>query len=150
MAVIAYLGIGTNLGDKEENLRMALQHIGEQAGKILSCSAPYVSASWGFQSENTFLNIAVSIETALPPLKLLDITQQIEKEMGRTRKSVNGIYADRIIDIDILFYNDEIIDTERLTVPHPGIASREFFRIPLKEIYPGFETHPAYRRRCKK
>ena len=150
MAVTAYLGIGSNLGDKEENLRAAVNRIRAQAGNIISCSAPYLSAPWGFESENNFINIAVSVETALSPFDLLHITQQIEKELGRTRKSVNGIYTDRIIDIDILFYGDEFIDTDRLVIPHPGIGNRDFFRIPLREIYPGFETHPAYRLRCQK
>ena len=145
MTVTAYLGIGTNLGNREENLRIAVNLIQEQAGKIISCSAPYASPAWGFESENTFLNIAVSVGTELSPFELLDKTRQIEKEMGRTRKSVNGIYTDRIIDIDILFYGDETIDTEQLVVPHPGIGNRDFFRIPLSEIYPRFETNPAYR-----
>ncbi len=135
---VAYLGIGTNLGDKEDNLRLALENIEEQIGKIISCSVPYASEAWGFESKNSFLNIVVSVETPLTPLNLLDATQKIEKLMGRKTKSVNGVYSDRIIDIDILLYDNIEMNTDRLILPHPGLKDRLFFRIPLKEINPDF------------
>ena len=88
---VVYLGIGTNLGDKEDNLRFALENIEEQIGKIISCSVPYASEAWGFESKNSFLNIVVSIETQLAPFDLLDVTQKIEKLMGR-EKSLLMVY----------------------------------------------------------
>ena len=97
-----YLGLGTNLGDKEQNLRDAVQKIEEQVGEVVSLSAFYVTAPWGFASENSFLNAAACVETELSPLEVLQETQMIEKELGRTKKSVNGIYSDRLIDIDPL------------------------------------------------
>ena len=87
-----YLGLGTNLGDKEQNLRDAVQKIEEQVGNVVSLSAFYVTAPWGFASENSFLNAAACVETELSPLEVLQETQMIEKELGRTKKSVNGIY----------------------------------------------------------
>ena len=133
-----YLGIGTNLGDKEDNLRFALENREEQIGKIISCSVPYASEAWGFESKNSFLNIVVSIETQLAPFDLLDVTQKIEKLMGREKKSVDGVYSDRIIDIDILLYDNIKMNTDRLILPHPGLKDRLFFQIPLKEINPDF------------
>ena len=135
---VVYLGIGTNLGDKEDNLRFALENIEEQIGKIISCSVPYASEAWGFDSKNSFLNIVVSIETQLAPFDLLDVTQKIEKLMGREKKSVDGVYSDRIIDIDILLYDNIKMNTDRLILPHPGLKDRLFFQIPLKEINPDF------------
>ncbi|MFL1684020.1 2-amino-4-hydroxy-6-hydroxymethyldihydropteridine diphosphokinase [Coprobacter secundus] len=135
---VVYLGIGTNLGDKEDNLRFALENIEEQIGKIIFCSVPYASEAWGFESKNSFLNIVVSIETQLAPFDLLDVTQKIEKLMGREKKSVDGVYSDRIIDIDILLYDNIKMNTDRLILPHPGLKDRLFFQIPLKEINPDF------------
>ena len=99
-----YLGLGTNLGDKELNLRVALQKIEERIGKIISLSAFYATAPWGFQSENNFLNAAVGVETVLSPVGILESTQRIEQEIGRLHKSRDGVYSDRLIDIDLLLY----------------------------------------------
>ena len=104
-----YLGLGTNLGDKEQNLRDAVQKIEEQVGEVVSLSAFYVTAPWGFASENSFLNAAACVETELSPLEVLQETQMIEKELGRTKKSVNGIYSDRLIDIVLLLYEDLVL-----------------------------------------
>ena len=89
-----YLGLGTNLGDKELNLRVALQKIEERIGKIISLSAFYATAPWGFQSENNFLNAAVGVETVLSPVGILESTQRIEQEIGRLHKSRDGVYSD--------------------------------------------------------
>ena len=102
-----YLGLGTNLGDKEQNLRDAVQKIEEQVGNVVSLSAFYVTAPWGFASENSFLNAAACVETELSPLEVLQETQMIERELGRTKKSVNGIYSDRLIDIDLFFFKQK-------------------------------------------
>ena len=101
--MIAYLGIGTNLGDRDANIRTALSLLRERVGEMLRCSAPYHSAPVGFVSDNAFVNIVVSFRTSLSPRALLAVTQDIERAMGRTGKSVNGQYRDRIIDIDLLF-----------------------------------------------
>ena len=104
-----YVGLGTNLGDKEQNLKVAVQKIEEQIGKVVSLSAFYITAPWGFTSENSFLNAAACVETELSPLDVLQKTQSIERDLGRTKKSVNGAYSDRLIDIDLLLYEDLIL-----------------------------------------
>ena len=142
-----YLGLGTNLGDKEQNLRDAVQKIEEQVGKIVSLSAFYVTAPWGFSSDNSFLNAAVCVETKLSPLEVLQETQLIEKELGRTQKSVNRMYSDRLIDIDLLLYEDLVLSVisasgVELTLPHPLMTERDFVMKPLAEIAPGL-VHPV-------
>ncbi|SHJ59674.1 2-amino-4-hydroxy-6-hydroxymethyldihydropteridine diphosphokinase [Bacteroides stercorirosoris] len=137
-----YFGLGTNLGDKEQNLRLAVQHIEERIGKVVSLSAFYATAPWGFASDNTFLNAVVCVETSLPPLEILSVTQSIEKEMGRTHKSVNGVYSDRVIDIDLLLYDDLVLDTPTLKLPHPLMQERRFVMEPLAEIAPDV-MHPV-------
>ena len=131
--MITYLGLGTNLGNKTENIAQAIQRINEQVGEVLRRSSDYVSEPWGFQSENTFLNIVVAVETLLEPFDLLQKLQQIEKQLGRTEKTL-GEYKDRIIDIDILLYDDKTIATSELVIPHPLINERDFVRIPLAEV----------------
>ena len=130
----AYLSLGTNLGDKEQNLLSAISEIRRRIGPVKAQSAFLATRPWGFESHHTFLNAAIRIETALSPLDLLHQTQQIERDMGRKHKSVNGQYHDRIIDIDILLYDDLHIATPELTIPHPHMHERDFVLIPLKEI----------------
>ncbi len=139
--MIVYFSLGTNLGDKEQNLRMAVQHIEERIGKVISLSAFYVTAPWGFDSDNSFLNAAVAVDTTLSPLDILDITQDIERHLGRLIKSSNRVYSDRIIDIDLLLIDNLTIDTERLTLPHPLMTERRFVMEPLAEIAPHL-LHP--------
>ena len=115
---IAYLALGTNIGNKRRNMITAAALLAERVGDVLALSGFYETEPWGFQSENTFLNAALQLETALSPLELLKATQEIEIEMGRTQKS-NGAYHDRIIDIDILLYDDLVMQTPELTLPHP-------------------------------
>ena len=143
-----YLGLGTNLGDKELNLRVALQKIEERIGKIISLSAFYATAPWGFSSEYSFLNAAVCVETTLLPLQVLEETQRIERELGRTEKSVNGLYADRLIDIDLLLYDDRVMDAEGLILPHPLMTERRFVMEPLSEIAPDV-VHPVLHKTMK-
>ncbi|MDE6721292.1 MAG: 2-amino-4-hydroxy-6-hydroxymethyldihydropteridine diphosphokinase [Bacteroidaceae bacterium] len=131
---LVYLSLGTNLGDKEQNLLSAISEIGRRIGPIKAQSAFLVTEPWGFESENTFLNAAVRVETELSPIALLDETQQIERTLGRTHKTADGQYHDRIIDIDILLYDDLHIATPRLTIPHPHMHKRDFVLIPLHEI----------------
>lgn len=136
----AYLGIGTNLGDKENNIRQAVALIEEQIGKATAVSSFYESEPWGFVSDHRFINIALIVETSLSPEQLLEKTQEIERELGRKNKTTNG-YTDRIIDIDILLYDDLIADCEKLKIPHPLLQERDFAVIPLTEIAPDYR-HP--------
>ena len=132
----AYLGIGTNLGDRAANLHRAVEMINEQAGHVLACSSFMKTEPWGFTSDNAFLNAVVEVDTPHPPYELLHITQKIEREMGRAHKSINGNYTDRIIDIDILLYGDERINEPDLIIPHPLMWQRNFVYEPLWEIAP--------------
>ena len=131
-----YLGLGTNIGNKEENLTRAIEKLSLAFGKCQAVSSFMETEPWGFESCNSFLNCCVAFETTLTPLELLDITERIERELGRTVKSDGGIYHDRIIDIDILLYGREIVKEERLTIPHPLMHKRMFVLQPLAEIAP--------------
>ena len=131
-----YLGIGTNLGDRAENLTRAVALISEQVGTVLACSSFMETAPWGFTSDNHFLNAVLAVDTALSPLELLRVTQSIEREVGRLHKTIDGNYSDRIIDIDILLYDDLTIVSEELTIPHPYMLIRDFVYLPLEEIAP--------------
>lgn len=142
-----YVGLGTNLGDKEQNLRDAVQKIEEQIGEVVSLSAFYVTAPWGFTSENSFLNAAACVETELSPLDVLQKTQTIEHELGRMKKSINGAYSDRLIDIDLLMYEDLVLSVTsptgaELNLPHPLMTERDFVMKPLAEIAPEL-VHPV-------
>ena len=137
-----YLGLGTNIGNRKENLTRAIEALSLALGPCTAQSSFIETAPWGFDSENAFLNCAVAFETELTPLQLLDTTESIERELGRTTKSNGGIYHDRIIDIDILLYGCEIVETPRLTIPHPLMHLRDFVLEPLAEIAPE-AIHPA-------
>ena len=132
---IAYLALGTNIGNKRRNMITAAALLAERVGDVLALSGFYETEPWGFQSENTFLNAALQLDTSLSPLELLKATQEIEIEMGRTQKS-NGAYHDRIIDIDILLYDNLVLQTPELTLPHPLMHERLFVMEPLAEIAP--------------
>lgn len=131
---MVYLGLGTNLGDKQKNLNDAIRMLGNQVGEVEKVSSVIETEPEGFKSDNLFLNAVVKVRTALSPFELLDITQDVEKSLGRKEKSSNGIYHDRVIDIDILLYDDINISTPRLVIPHPRMAQREFVMTPLTEI----------------
>lgn len=132
--MIAYLSLGTNLGDKRKNIAEAIKNIGELVGDVVRQSALYETEPWGFRSDNRFVNAAVCVDTQLSPRRLLKVTQRIEREMGRTLKSDGGEYHDRIIDIDILLYGDLHIDEPDLKIPHPLMHERDFVMTPLNEI----------------
>lgn len=139
-----YLGIGSNLGNRDTNLRTAIELIHERVGECLACSSIYRSAPQGFVSENEFANVVAVCETDYSPEQVLLITQTIEREMGRTQKSVNGVYHDRVIDIDLLQayipdYDSRFgipieYKSETLTLPHPRMTERDFVMIPLREV----------------
>ena len=137
-----YLGLGTNLGDKDRNLRRAVGHLQKKIGNALSLPSFYETAPWGFVSEHSFLNAVACLETELAPADVLRRTQEIEKEMGRTHKSVDNVYTDRLIDIDLLLYDGQILDSHELVLPHPYLAQRRFVLEPLCEIAPTLR-HPV-------
>ena len=129
-----YLSLGTNLGNRKRNIREAIDKIGEQIGVVERQSALYETKPWGYSSPNDFINSRVLVLTAMAPRQVLEATQRIEQEMGRTLKSVNGEYHDRIIDIDILMIDDLVIDEPDFKIPHPLMEERDFVMTPLKEI----------------
>lgn len=131
-----YLSLGTNLGDKEANLKAAIEEIKKRVGEVTSLSAFHASEPWGFQSENSFLNAVCCVHTEFNPMEVLHTTQEIERLLGRLKKTVGGIYSDRMIDIDILLYDDSHIQTPELIIPHPLMWERDFVMIPLREIAP--------------
>ena len=138
-----YLALGANTGERKENLRRTIEMIDERVGRIEKQSALYETVPQGFQSEHLFLNAAVSCLTDLTPQEVLDITQEIERELGRLHKSVNGQYADRTIDIDLLWMEGVVMDEPRLTLPHPRIAERDFVLRPLCDIAPDLVLCPG-------
>ena len=129
---ITYLSLGTNQGNKLENLQNAIDMIAEKIGAILNISSVYKTASWGFDS-NDFYNICLKVSTYHPPEKLMRILLDIESNLGRKRNDKKG-YSDRNIDIDVLLFDDEIIFSKTLTVPHAKMLDRKFVLIPLVEI----------------
>ena len=133
-----YLLLGSNMGNSQQQLTIAIKNITLQIGKVNRKSKLYATAAWGNTNQPDFLNQVVIVETKLDALQTIDIILSIEKQMGRVRTTKN---APRIIDIDILFFNKEIIDEKHLTIPHPQIENRRFVLIPLNELSPNF-THP--------
>ena len=126
-----FLGLGTNLDNREKNLSSAIELINKQIGTIIKKSSIHKTKAWGKTDQPDFLNMVIKIETKLDPQKLLKQCLSIENELGRIRKEKWG---ERIIDIDILYFNDLIINDENLKIPHPLIQEREFVLKPLNEI----------------
>lgn len=147
----AYLSLGSNLGDRQALLTEAVRLLRERTGHVVRLSSFVETEPWGFQSDNPFLNAALCLQTTLGPLPLLDATQQMERELGRTAKSAGGVYEDRPIDIDLLLCGDSpdrcdlLLDTPRLTLPHPLMHRRDFVLRPLAEIAPTL-VHPTLHR----
>ena len=137
-----YLGLGTNIGNRKENLTRAIEALSLALGHYTALSSFIETAPWGFNSDNAFLNCTVAFDTELSPFQLLDTTENIERELGRTSKSNGGVYHDRVIDIDILLYGSETVSTERLTIPHPLMHMRDFVLEPLAQIAP-HTIHPT-------
>jgi len=139
---ITYLSLGSNLGNKHRQLTKAVALLAERAGDILALSGFYKTEPWGYDSPHAFLNMAVQLQTALTPLELLSQTQQIEQDLGRTSKSDGATYQDRLIDIDILLYDNLIQEYAGLILPHPRMHRRLFVLQPLAEIAPTLQ-HPV-------
>lgn len=131
---VVYLGLGSNLGERERYVAEAVARIGERVGQVVRQSSLYVTEPWGFRSVHPFVNAVVCCQTSLTPRQLLCATQQIERELGRRHKSHDGAYEDRTIDIDILLYDDLRVDEPDLQIPHPLMYEREFVMQPLREI----------------
>ena len=129
-----YIGIGSNQGDRLEQIQKAIQLISERVGNVVRQSSIIETKPWGFTSGSQFLNGAILVESDLKPREILEITKQIERELGRVYKGV--AYRDRTIDIDILLYDDYNIDTPDLQIPHPLMFQRDVVMIPLREINP--------------
>ena len=136
-----YLSLGSNLGNREQTLHEAVRRIGQQIGTVTRCSSFFYSEPWGFESTHPFCNLCCAVETAMQPMEVLAATQQIERELGRDHKSMNGQYTDRTIDIDIIRAFDDaqkeiVSSSSLLTIPHPLYQQRDFVVIPLQEIMP--------------
>ena len=137
-----YLSLGSNEGDREMLLRSAIDAIGRLIGPVDGISPLVETEPWGFESPHPFVNAALSVETSLPAMDVLERTQSIERQLGRQRKSIAGRYEDRPIDIDLLLYDDLVLTSERLTLPHPLLSERLFVLEPLAEIAPQI-LHPT-------
>ncbi len=133
-----YLALGTNLGDREDNLRQAKELLGPKV-QILRESGIYTTPPWGYTDQPEFLNQVIEVDTLLHPLPLLHRLKEIEKDMGRVETFRNG---PRLIDLDILFYGHEIFNGRLIQIPHPRLQERAFVLVPLDEIAPDF-MHPV-------
>ena len=142
----AYLILGSNIGDRQACIESAKRLISADAGAILSFSDMYETEPWGFVHENLFLNQVIAVETNLNPFELLAALKKIEISLGRIRHKER--YTARTIDIDILFYDDVVISTPELTIPHAEIANRRFVLEPLAELAPEF-IHPLLKMAVK-
>lgn len=134
-----YLSLGSNLGQREENLRKAIRLIHERVGEVVKQSSFIETEPWGFESDHPFMNAAVLCLTEKSPREVLRLTQQIERDLGKskehaTQRSQSSKFHDRPIDIDILLYDDLTVDEPDLQIPHPLMYERDFVMIPLKEI----------------
>lgn len=134
-----YLGIGGNIGNKQNNFKNVYQNIENELGAIVETSSIYETPPWGFQSEDTFWNSILQISTLNSAEELLSKIHLIEKKFGRKRG--RGKYSSREMDIDILYFDDMFIETDKLIIPHPRIHQRKFVLVPLTEIAPAFK-HP--------
>lgn len=130
---LVYLGLGSNLGERDNLIQKAIMLVNERVGKVIRQSSLIETEPWGFESSHRFLNGVILCETQLTPHLVLKETQKIERELGRKSKTTLN-YSDRPIDIDILLYDDLTIDEPDLKIPHPLMHQRDFVMIPLNEI----------------
>lgn len=140
----AYLLTGSNIEPRSDFMGQAVSMINASGGRVLQLSSVYESKAWGFEADQKFLNQALYIETDLLPIELLECIMGIEKKLGRTRNTKAG-YESRRMDIDILYFNDDIIETPRLVLPHPRLHIRRFALEPLVEIAPD-NMHPVLKK----
>jgi len=145
MKNLVYLLLGGNQGNVKESFAQTLALIEEHVGNVVDGSPVYKTEPWGFQSDSPFLNQVIMVKTNLEPDQLLKMIFMIEEKMGRKRNYSEGKYTSRPIDIDILFYNDLVIESEELIVPHPRLHKRNFTLIPLNDLSPDF-CHPLLKK----
>ncbi len=146
---IAYLSLGSNIGDREANLLKSIALLQKEAGEIIAISSLYETEPWNMDDSSSFINQVIEVQTKLSADKLMDILLETETKMGRVRpqtpkgalNKTDTKYESRVIDIDILFYNDAIISSDKLTIPHPLLHQRRFVLEPLAEINPNL-IHP--------
>jgi 2-amino-4-hydroxy-6-hydroxymethyldihydropteridine diphosphokinase len=141
-----FLSLGGNLGKKREIFAITQDYIEEKIGKIMKSSSIYVSPAWGFSTKQSFFNQVIRVETDLSPQDVLTEIRIIENIFGRKRKP--GRYLSRKMDIDILFFDEILLETEDLTIPHPLIALRNFVLVPFKEVAPDF-IHPVLKKKMR-
>ena len=139
---IIYIQIGSNIGDRKSNIQKSMLQIETKLGKICRSSKIYESSPWGYTKQKDFLNSVIKVESDFSPFKTLEILQEIENNLGRVRKKK---WDERIIDLDILFFNKQIINAVNLTIPHKYIQERNFVLVPLNEIAPSYK-HPRYKK----
>lgn len=137
-----YIQLGSNIGERESFIAKSMEQIEENIGEIITESSIFKTIPWGNKNQNNFLNSVIKIRTPFDAFKVLKKSQEIENNLGRIRKKKWG---ERTIDIDILFYNSEIINTEELNIPHPLLHERKFVLIPLSEIDPNY-IHPIFKK----
>jgi 2-amino-4-hydroxy-6-hydroxymethyldihydropteridine diphosphokinase len=137
-----YLLIGGNMGDRMANIKMAQDYLDQEAGKLMQRSAVYETEAWGFKDQPAFLNQAILLHTHLDASTLMETLLSIELKMGRKRAVPMG---PRTIDLDIIYFNEEIIDHNLLTIPHPRLAERRFVLLPISEIAPNY-IHPVFQK----
>jgi len=138
MSPVAYIALGSNLGDRLGNLQAGMQAL-QPSVTLLDCSPVYETPPWGYLDQPAFLNQVVKAQTQLSPRELLDLLKRVETEIGRQKTMLNG---PRLIDLDILFYEDLVLDTPQLTIPHPRLAGRGFVLVPLADLAPDLR-HPT-------
>jgi len=137
-----YIQLGSNIGERESFIAKSMEQIEENIGEIITESSIFETIPWGNENQNNFLNSVIKIKTPFDSFKVLKKSQEIENNLGRERVEKWG---ERTIDIDILFYNNEIINTTKLIIPHPLIQQRKFVLVPLSEIAPNY-IHPTLKK----
>jgi 2-amino-4-hydroxy-6-hydroxymethyldihydropteridine diphosphokinase len=142
---IIYLGIGSNMGDRQAHCRNAIERLKDKGIVIKKASSMCETKPWGLEEQPDFINMAVEAETGLSPEELLKTLKEVEKEIGR-KETVR--WGPRIIDLDILFYDDIVINMEHLHIPHPLLHRRDFVLLPLSEIAPD-KTHPVLKKNIR-
>jgi len=138
MSIITYLSLGGNLGNTIEIFQNSIDFLTKKVGKITQLSSLYQTAAWGPIPQNDFINQVIEVETYLSAQELMDALLEIELQMGRIR---NERWGPRTLDLDIIFFDDQIISTENLEIPHPRMTERKFVLVPMTEINPSF-VHP--------
>lgn len=142
-----YLSLGTNIGQKQKNLFQSIEYIKSKKISICSTSNIYETEPWGYQTQEKFYNMCIEIQSTKSPFELLFFFKDVEKRMGREQR-LSTLYEDRIIDIDILFFDNLVLETQQLTIPHNLLHKRNFVLAPLCEIAPDF-IHPIFKKTIK-